>query len=768
MGKSATIDTYFKRKNSESLSSSTPNFELSNIETPSLKSPRIENKEVVKEDDLASLERDPALRPPIWKFPINQQDEIRRAYLKLGPFQCKLQNYPFSGLEKNRRHFCSSWFDLFPSWLEYSPTKDAAFCLPCYLFSKPGGNGRFGLSTFVVEEFRSWKKVNDGENCAFLRHVRKNIISMHKNDVRSCSDLMNQSQHIEILVERLTSQQIAGNRLRLQVSMDVTRWLALQGCAFRGHDKNLDSLNRGNFLEMIKFLASYNQEIALVVLEKAPQNASYSSPRIQKEILHVFSQKVKDTIREEMSNAKFCLIIDETSDVSKKEHMAIVLRFVDKDGFIRERFFGLVHVEDTRAKTLKQGLCNSLRHHNLDVQNIRGQVELAICEVGTLHRVGATRWSSHYNSICSLFQMFKATCEALDNISNEGKTASHRGDADNAYSSLTSFDFVIILHLMKEIMGITEVLCQALQLKKHGIDIADMSAKYIGRRGCARNEQELWGILKGLELAWGTGARRVELECDSEIALSTIQEGSNNHRNSQVVSRIHKWLAEDWDVRWVHTFRENNRCAHWFASRHFENDNNLIVYHYPPSPLLELLLQDASVDLLSSRVVKHGIDIADMSAKYIGRRGCARNEQGDFSTEKFYRVNIFCATIDYQLQELNIRFNDNTVELLTLSRTLDPRNKYKSFNSDDICKLADKFYSRDFTEQEKLHLKMELQHFDLDIPKHPDLINLSTTSELCQGLARTGKSNIYPLIDRVIRLHSIDKANSHPLAFFGT
>ncbi|XP_061362827.1 uncharacterized protein LOC133306518, partial [Gastrolobium bilobum] len=659
-GKSATIDTYFKRKNSESLSSSTPNFELSNIETPSLKSPSIENKEVVKEDDLASLERDPALRPPIWKFPINQQDEIRRAYLKLGPFQCKLQNYPFSGLEKNRHHFCSSWFDLFPSWLEYSRTKDVAFCLPCYLFSKPGGNGRFGLSTFVVEGFRSWKKVNDGENCAFLRHVRKNIISMHKNAVRSCSDLMNQSQHIEILVERLTSQQIAANRLRLQVSVDVTRWLALQGCTFRGHDENLDSLNRGNFLEMIKFLASYNQEVALVVLEKAPQNASYSSPRIQKESLHVFSQKVKDTIREEISNAKFCLIVDEASDVSKKEHMAIVLRFVDKDGFIRERFFGLVHVENTRAKTLKQGLCNSLRHHNLDVQNIRGQgydgasnmrahrLQLALVaasherndelrvaqtkktarmiaidelesgvglnQVGTLHRVGATRWSCHYNSICSLFQMFKATCEVLDNISNEGKTASHHGDADNAYSSLTSFNFVIILHLMKEIMGITEVLCQALQLKKHGIDIPDMSAKYIGRRGCARNEQ------------------------------------------------------------------------------------------------------------------------------------------GDFSTEKFYRVNIFCATIDYQLQELNIRFNDNTVELLTLSRTLDPRKKYKSFNSDDICKLVDKFYSRDFTEQEKLHLKMELQHFDLDIPKHPDLINLSTTSELCQGLARTGKSNIYPLIDRVIRL----------------
>ena len=90
---------------------------------------------------------------------------------------------------------------------------------------------------------------------------------------------------------------------------------------------------------MIKFLASYNQEVAAVVLEKAPQNASYSSPRIQKEILHVFSQKVKSTIREEISNAKFCLIVDEASNVPKKEHMTIVLRYIDKDGFIQERVF---------------------------------------------------------------------------------------------------------------------------------------------------------------------------------------------------------------------------------------------------------------------------------------------------------------------------------------------------------------------------------------------------------------------------------------------
>ena len=36
--------------------------------------------------------------------------------------------------------------------------------------------------------------------------------------------------------------------------------------------------------------------------------------------------------------------------------------------------------------------------------------------------------------------------------------------------------------------------------------------------------------------------------------------------------------------------------------------------------------------------------------------------------------------------------------------------------------------------------------------KHPDFQNMSTISELCKGLQISGKSNIYFLIDRLIRL----------------
>ena len=39
-------------------------------------------------------------------------------------------------------------------------------------------------------------------------------------------------------------------------------------------------------------------------------------------------------------------------------------------------------------------------------------------------------------------------------------------------------------------------------------------------------------------------------------------------------------------------------------------------------------------------------------------------------------------------------------------------------------------YSKDFKEQEKLHLRIALQHFEFDVPQHPKLKNLSSLFEL--------------------------------------
>jgi len=72
-----------------------------------------------------------------------------------------------------------------------------------------------------------------------------------------------------------------------------------------------------------------NVDIDDVVLEKALKNAKYTSPTIQKEILHILANKVKKKICEEVKDAKFYIFVDEAKDASNKEQMAIVFRFID-------------------------------------------------------------------------------------------------------------------------------------------------------------------------------------------------------------------------------------------------------------------------------------------------------------------------------------------------------------------------------------------------------------------------------------------------------
>ncbi|KAK2379326.1 hypothetical protein QL285_067140 [Trifolium repens] len=116
--------------------------------------PSIEEVEV---DVLNSIERDPGKRLPIWKYPPNEVDQIRRAYMKWGPYQIRLKDYPLSGKGDHPRRFQETWFEIFYSWLEYSPSKDAAYCLPCYLFNK-GPSGNSGSDAFITTGFRGWKR----------------------------------------------------------------------------------------------------------------------------------------------------------------------------------------------------------------------------------------------------------------------------------------------------------------------------------------------------------------------------------------------------------------------------------------------------------------------------------------------------------------------------------------------------------------------------------------------------------------------------------
>ncbi|WVZ91399.1 hypothetical protein U9M48_037579 [Paspalum notatum var. saurae] len=687
------------------------------------------------------VERDPGIRCQIWEYPPDKQDQVVKAYMKHGPYQFVQDVYPPSGSKKHPRRFQAHWFKAFP-WLEYSPTKDAAFCFPCFLFHKKPVR-RVGSTAFTIKGFKNWKKVNDGTSCAFLTHMGSDG-SAHRYSVQCYDNLKNQPCHIEHAVEKQTDEDIRKNRLRLGTSIDAVRWLAFQACPFRGHDESAHSKNQGNFLEMVNLLASYDENVKAVVLGNAPGNAKYTSATIQQEILDLMAFNVQKAIRNEIGDAKFCLIVDESRDESKKEQMALVVRFVDKDGFVREHFLDLIHVNDTYSATLKHELCSVLSFHNLDVKNIRGQgydgasnmrgewnslqakfledcpyayyvhcfvhqlqlalvgaskevpevynffehlatvvntvlssskrnddlhanqvaemehlIELNELETGsganqirTLKRPGDTRWSSHYDSVCSLLKLYKPTYLVLKDIATtrgSGTSPSARAKAPGAVKSMMSFDFVFIMHVMRELMGITDLLCKKLQQKSQNI---------------------------------------VNAMDDVATTKKLIQN-----------LRDHGWSSLVSDVK---TF-----CN------------------------------------------KHGIEIPDMNAYYADYIRSRAKDQ--LTVEHHYRHDIFTVAVDQQIHELNCRFSEQATELLILCTSLDPKDSFKLLNIDDVCLLASKFYPGDFSEQEINNLRKQLQHYQL-VPTNSNFKDLSTVADLCRRLVETGKSEEYYLIDRLIRL----------------
>ncbi|XLU81827.1 hypothetical protein S245_005247, partial [Arachis hypogaea] len=124
-------------------------------------------------------------------------DKTRRAYIKVGPNQPILDNYLFSG-DKNHYRFQASWFKL---------------------------NLQSIRVQMLLLRMVSGIRKNKGSN------------SFHHKTLKLCYDLIKQSQRIDRLLHKQTSEEIKNNRIRLGASIDC--------CAYTGHDESQSSSNKG-------------------------------------------------------------------------------------------------------------------------------------------------------------------------------------------------------------------------------------------------------------------------------------------------------------------------------------------------------------------------------------------------------------------------------------------------------------------------------------------------------------------------------------------
>ncbi|KAH9737434.1 TTF-type domain-containing protein [Citrus sinensis] len=313
----------------------------------------------------------------------------------------------------------------------------------------------------------------------------------------------------------------------------------------------------------------------------------------QKDIVSACAIETTNAIIREMGDAFFSILVDESRDVSIKEQMVVVLRYVNINGQVVECFIGIEQVVSTTAQSLKEAIDRLFSRHGLSMSRLRGQgydgasnmqgefnglktiilrenecayyihyfahqLQLALIVVAknhiqiesffaiianvvnvvgasskhcdalrekhaeevvkalnigdlsseqglnqetTLKRCGDTRWGSHYNTLLSIINMFSAVISALEMIIDDGPKSGQRGEAKNLLELMLSFNFVFCLHLMRNILGATDELLQALQSKDqdivnamnlHDIDVPNMDDMFVDRgRSRPFNKQKL-------------------------------------------------------------------------------------------------------------------------------------------------------------------------------------------------------------------------------------------------------------------------------------
>ena len=155
-------------------------------------------------------------------------------------------------------------------------------------------------------------------------------------------------------LESIRRQNVSKNREYMRNSVSTNLFLAKKNIAMQGHDESLDSVNRGNFLELFDLRS---QDLSIF---KDNRQNYYKSPTAQNELLNLIASQIRSVFISKCVNKPFSIIIDETPDVSHYEQVAFCIHYADQDLKVRERFLQFSMVESTTGKVLENLIISTL------------------------------------------------------------------------------------------------------------------------------------------------------------------------------------------------------------------------------------------------------------------------------------------------------------------------------------------------------------------------------------------------------------------------
>ena len=220
--------------------------------------------------------------------------------------------------------------------------------------------------------FRDWKHAT-GKGGVLSKHDNS---CAHRKSIIAWNQYKINSQRKTSISDRLgmcRAEHVAQNRHYVKTLAEIIL-CSHQEIALRGHREGEDSINRGNFLEILNLVATHDTVIN-ERFKNGPKNAKYTSPDIQNTLINVMGGMVQELICSSVRKASaYSVLADETKDCSKKEQLAIVVRYVDVEAAkLYEHFITYVEATALDANSLSAFILDALRENELDPQCIVSQ-----------------------------------------------------------------------------------------------------------------------------------------------------------------------------------------------------------------------------------------------------------------------------------------------------------------------------------------------------------------------------------------------------------
>jgi len=189
---------------------------------------------------------------------------------------------------------------------------------------------------------------------------------------------------IDQQINNLLQQQIHRNHEILKSLFKTIIFCGKNNIALRGRrDDPQDASLSGNFQALLEFGIDSGDQTRQHHLKTTPRNATYISKTIQNDMITTVGAIILNNLSPEINHSKhFSIMSDEAADISNKENLSVVIRFLNSTKTVREEFVGFYHCEDgTTGAAIKDLITGAVTDLGLSMDDCHASVMMvrAIC-----------------------------------------------------------------------------------------------------------------------------------------------------------------------------------------------------------------------------------------------------------------------------------------------------------------------------------------------------------------------------------------------------